>query len=59
MKILVISDTHEMDDLFRRIKRAEQPFDVVLHAGDVEGSAAYYRKASGVPTLFVKGNNDY
>lgn len=59
MKVLVISDTHELDDLFWRITKTERPFDLVLHAGDVEGSAAYYRKASGVPTLFVKGNNDY
>ena len=40
MKILVISDTHEMDDLFWRITKTERPFDVVMHAGDVEGRAS-------------------
>lgn len=59
MKILIIGDTHGVDDLFATIKRAEAPFEMLLHVGDVEGEKRFYEKMCGnAQVLFVKGNCD-
>ena len=57
VKILLIGDTHGMDDLFVVIKRKESPFDMLLHVGDVEESKRFYQRC-GVQALFVRGNCD-
>ena len=36
-KILVVSDTHKMHVNFDLVLEKEKPFDVLFHAGDVEG----------------------
>ncbi|MBR3366464.1 MAG: metallophosphoesterase [Lachnospiraceae bacterium] len=38
MKILVISDTHGQHALLRRAIGQEAPIDILVHAGDIEGS---------------------
>ena len=38
MKILVVSDTHGRDEKLERVVEQEQPFDYLIHCGDVEGS---------------------
>lgn len=59
MKILIIGDTHGMDDLFATVKRAEAPFEMLLHLGDVEGEKRVYEEKCGsAQVLFVKGNCD-
>ena len=59
MKILIISDTHAQDDVFLRILAKERDFDVLLHAGDFEGSELVYQELTDVPFYYVAGNNDF
>ena len=47
MKILILGDTHGVDDLFATIKRTEAPFEMLLHVGDVEGERRFYEKMCG------------
>lgn len=59
MKVLVIADTHAQDDVYLTILERERPFDVLLHAGDFEGSEFVYRELTDVPFYYVAGNNDF
>ena len=59
MKILVLSDTHRRDDRFLRVMEQEAPVDMIIHAGDAEGSEDYFEQIAGMPLLYVSGNNDY
>jgi len=59
MKVLIISDTHRMDDRFLRVMEQEAPVDMIIHAGDAEGSEDYFEAIAGMPLLYVSGNNDY
>ena len=59
MKILVISDTHGKHDLLRKVINKEKPFDLLLHAGDVEGGEDLIKELAGCETKIVMGNNDY
>lgn len=59
MKILVLSDTHRRDDRFLRVMEQEAPVDMIIHAGDAEGSEDYFERIAGMPLLYVSGNNDY
>ena len=47
MKILVISDTHGKHDLLRKVINKEKPFDLLLHAGDVEGGEDLIKELAG------------
>ena len=38
VKILVVSDTHGMDRVFYDLYRKVKPVDMVIHAGDTQGS---------------------
>ena len=61
-KVLIVSDTHGYDDNFFKVLEIEglQNLDLILHAGDVEGSAERLRHATSiVPIAIVKGNNDF
>lgn len=37
MKILIVSDTHGRDEKLEAAVAVEQPFDYLIHCGDVEG----------------------
>lgn len=59
MRILLMSDSHGVDTLFpEALERADHP-DLVLHAGDLEGSEQIYEELCGVPFYCVRGNNDF
>ena len=60
MKVLVVSDTHGRDALFREIWQRESPCDLVLCAGDTEGSESDFAALTApIPFLSVRGNNDF
>ena len=59
MKILIVSDTHRKDNIFYKVLAAEKPIDMLIHAGDAEGSEQSFQKAAGVPMHCVAGNNDF
>ena len=59
MKILIVSDTHRKDDIFAQVLKKESPVDLVIHAGDAEGSEDYFEALTDAPFYYVAGNNDY
>ena len=58
MRVLVISDTHRKNDLYIALVEKLSP-DMVVHCGDVEGSAYTIREAAHAECHIVAGNNDF
>ena len=62
MKILIVSDTHRRDDNLRYVIRKTEPFDMLIHLGDIEGSENYLREwvnNDQCAIYAVRGNNDF
>lgn len=59
MKVLVVSDTHGMDENLELVMQREMPFDILVHCGDVEGRDEYLQAELECPGYFVAGNCDY
>lgn len=38
MKILIVSDTHRLDDNLKKVIAKECPADMLIHLGDAKGS---------------------
>ena len=58
MRVLVVSDTHRKNDLYIALVERLSP-DMVIHCGDVEGSAYTIREAAHAECHIVAGNNDF
>lgn len=58
-KILVVSDTHGICDHLLTVMDRERPFQLVLHAGDVERDEDFIRGYAKCPMYIVRGNCDY
>lgn len=58
MKILIVSDTHKMNDNYFRVIKLQKP-DMVIHCGDAEGSEYALTQAADCPVQIVLGNNDF
>lgn len=63
LRVLIISDTHARDDIMIRVLKDVGSFDVLIHAGDMEGSDVLYEELTsalpGVSYYSVAGNNDF
>lgn len=59
MKILIVSDTHRSNSNFLEALECEGKIDVLIHAGDVEGSEYLYTEAIDGDVYMVSGNNDF
>lgn len=59
MKVLVVSDSHGRDENLERAVLKEQPFDMLIHCGDVEGREFYIEALAECPCTIVAGNNDF
>lgn len=59
MKVLIVSDTHRRNDNFLRIMDKEEPVDLLIHCGDIEGSEYLFSERAGCPVHMVTGNNDF
>ena len=59
MKVLIVSDTHRRDETFLAVHEREKPYDVLIHAGDAEGSEDYFEALADCECHFVSGNNDF
>ena len=59
MKVLIVSDTHGRDGNLEIAVAQEAPFDMLIHCGDVEGSAYTIREAAHAECHIVAGNNDF
>ena len=57
MKILVVSDTHGRDERLEMAVEIEQPFDYLIHCGDVEGREIFIEALAECPCTIVAGNN--
>ena len=58
MRVLVISDTHRSCDNLNRVLEIEEPVDLLLHMGDVEGDQDKIRSMAGCHAEIIAGNND-
>ena len=58
MRILIVSDTHRKNDIYVALCERYKP-DMVLHAGDIEGSEYIISEAARCPVQMVAGNNDF
>ena len=43
MKILIVSDTHKSSRNLEQVIEREQPVDMLIHLGDVEGAEDYIK----------------
>lgn len=59
MKVLIVSDTHGRDENLKKVVEMTEPFDCMIHLGDVEGSEEYIRGMVSCPVRMVSGNNDF
>ena len=59
MKILVVSDTHRVNENYFRAVDREKPFDMVIHCGDAEGSEYVLMSYAETDFEVVCGNNDF
>ena len=59
MKVLIVSDTHGGHGSLDMAIEKEEPFDMLLHLGDVEGGDDYIEAVVDCPVHIVKGNNDF
>lgn len=59
MKILIVSDTHRQNNNYLKAVKQEQPFDMMIHCGDAEGSEFLISEAAACPVHMVLGNNDF
>lgn len=58
MKAVIVSDTHGRFGCMEQVIEQEKPFDVFLHAGDIQGGVSGIEDWAGVPVYVVKGNCD-
>ena len=59
MKVLIVSDTHRQNENFMRAMDREEPIDLLIHCGDIEGSEYLISRRAGCPVYMVAGNNDF
>lgn len=59
MKVLIVSDTHRRNENFLRVMEKEEPIDLLIHCGDMEGSEYLISERAGCPVHMVPGNNDF
>ena len=59
MKILIVSDTHGIDEGIEEAISLSRPFDMLIHCGDVEGREYYIEALSDTTCCIIAGNNDY
>ena len=60
MKVLIVSDTHGLEQNLAEALEQTGPIDQLIHLGDVEGGAEHIRELAGdAPAAIIAGNNDF
>ena len=59
MKILILSDTHGYNDVMWEVIKQEEPFDMLIHCGDLQCQPQLIRDKVDCTLHMVAGNNDY
>ena len=54
MKVLIVSDTHKSHRNLEKIIEREQPFQMLIHLGDVEGGEDYIEALADCPVHIVR-----
>ena len=57
-KIMIISDTHRKNENYFKVLSKEEPLQMIIHCGDVEGTEYAISAAAQCPVEMVAGNND-
>lgn len=58
-KILLVSDTHGINDRLIEVVKKEKPFDLLVHCGDLGMTERELMTLADVPVHSVQGNCDY
>lgn len=58
-RIMIVSDSHRRHDNLAEAIYNEQPFDLLIHLGDIEGEEDIIQELAGGETIMVPGNNDF
>lgn len=59
MKILIVSDSHGVDNNLKYVINKVKPIDMLIHLGDFGGNYDYITKMTDSPIEVVCGNNDF
>lgn len=59
MKAVLVSDSHGRFGGLQEIIEREAPFDMLLHAGDIQGGVSNLEDWAGCPVYVVRGNCDW
>ena len=59
MKVLIVSDTHKSHRNLEKIIEREQPFQMLIHLGDLEGGEDYIEAVVECEKHMIRGNNDF
>lgn len=59
MKILIVSDTHGINNNYLRVLSKVSPIDMLIHLGDFQGSEEFIESSVSCRHEFVSGNNDF
>lgn len=59
MKVLIISDTHGYNEVMWEVIKKEEPFDMMIHCGDIESDPMEIRSKVDGTLHMVAGNNDH
>ncbi len=59
MRILIVSDTHGKLEYLKEAIRRSRPFELLVHAGDIEGDEERVSELAGCAAIMVRGNNDF
>ena len=58
-RIMIVSDSHRRHGNLAEAIYNEQPFDLLIHLGDIEGEEDIIQELAGGETIMVPGNNDF
>ena len=59
MKVLIVSDTHGSHKSLLNVLEREEPIDMFIHLGDVEGEEDYLEALIDCEKHIIRGNNDF
>ena len=58
-RIMIVSDSHRRHGNLAEAIYNEQPFDLLIHLGDIEGEEDIIQELAGGEVIMVPGNNDF
>ena len=59
MKVIVVSDTHGINQAFISNLKDHKDAQLIIHLGDMVDDVEEIKKYTDIPVIAVRGNNDY